>query len=258
MKTMSNDTPPPLPPTPQKSKKNGCLIACAIVVIFGILFILLMVPVITNAIHVNKATSLKQKSRGIWVAIVTANSDRELTDLPPFWPGDLAKHGITFTNAEEYFTYLMSDGINTTVIAPNSEQRLVPDLKPESLTAPGLTAAKPGGPVLPENNAWHVVMINDESPPEMPFLVSRNAKASVFSYSKIAEFQTREAVESTALIPLNKSVKPYGDKLLAWISKGGATLDAKKNYLNRARLFYIEQPEGEPPLTVLPAQGGFR
>jgi galactonate dehydratase len=71
--------------------------------------------------------------------------------LDLLWPGDLAKAGVKFENAEEYFTYLMSDGVNTKVIAREAN-RLVPDLSPSMLIGPGMVEAKAGGPVLPENN----------------------------------------------------------------------------------------------------------
>jgi len=256
---MNNDTPPPLPPATQKSKKKGCLIGSVIAAGVGLLLVILLLPAIMTIFHSPRTTSLKLKGRGIWSAIITENKERKEKGLPLLWPGDLAKQGITFANAEAYFTYLMSDGSNTTVIACDWEQRLVPDLKPESLTAPGLTAAKPGEPVLPENNAWHVVVVSDESPSEMPFLVSRNAKASFFSYSTAAEFQTPEAVEKSMLIPLNKSlIKSHSKRVATWVTYGGATLDARSREFTRARLCPVAQPEGEPPLNVLPAQGGFK
>ena len=251
---MSNDNPPPpLLPTPQKSKKKGCLIGCAIAAGIGMFFVIpilaaALFPAVSAAILSARATAMKQQSRSIWTAITSANHDRIGAGLPLLWPGDLAQHGITFTFAEEYFTYLMSDGVNTTVIEPNPDKRLVPDLHPARFAGPGVTSAPVGGPLLPENNAWHVVVVYNGSSASTPFLISRNARASDFS-------QVLRAVEGdNALVAMNPSVKPFGQNVAVWVTRGGSTIDARRRLFTRKLIC----SEGEPPLTVLPAQGGFR
>ena len=244
-----SSTPPPLPAAPSK-KKNGCLIGCAIAA--GIVPILaaLLFPAISAAVDSARATAVKQRMHGIWFAIMSANAEREDDDLPPLWPGDLAKQDITFTTAEDYFTYLMSDGVNTSVIEPNPEKRLVPRLHPIMFSAHGVPGFEATGvPLPPENNAWHVVAIYDNSPPEIPFLVSRNAKASDLAHS---------TADDDGTIALNQKTKPFGSRQIVWGRKGGACMSARSRYATRARLFPVEKPEDEPALNVLPAQHGFQ
>ena len=205
-------------------------------------------PAVHSATESARATAMKHKARGIWVAVVSTNTEREILDLPLLWPGDLAKAGIAFENAEEYFTYLMSDGENKKVITRDLELRVVPDLKPEMLTGPGMTPAKVGGAVLPENNAWHVVMVDDSMPSEIPFLILRNAKASDIVYPKNAE-------QRNELIPLTN--KPLS-RAVVWLTRGGSVLDARKTLFNLSRLIPVEKPGNAPELKILPAQGGFQ
>ena len=214
-------------------------------------------PAVISATDAARATAAKNRARGIWVAVLCANSEREIHDLEPLWPADLAKKGIKFENAEEYFTYLMSDGVNTKVITRDRSNRIVGDLTPEMLIGPGIVAAKPGGPVLPENNAWHVVMIDDQMWAEMPFLVSRNVKASAIAWPEPKELRGNIDANGV-LIPLLETIKPFGASRAVWGTKGGAVLDARAHLFIRARLLPLEKPEDAPELKVLPAQGGFQ
>ena len=220
---------------------------------FVSIFCAALFPAVHSATDAARATAVKNKVRGIWIAITSANTEREINDLSPLWPGDLAKAGITFTTSEEYFTYLMSDGFNTKVIAPNIDDRLVWDLAPGMLTAHGLKPATPGGPVLPENNAWHVANIFDMSPAEVPFIVTRNAKASALAYPTQAELDNRDV-----LIPLNAQTKPFGNTRVVWVSKGGATMESRALHAFRAFICPLVKPDNAPALTVLPSEGGFK
>jgi len=246
-------------------KKNGfgfveILFTVAVVIVAA----LVLYPIIYEAMRCggSKQTAMKSRGRGIWVAILAANSERELSGQPPVWPGDLSEAGIVVKNAEEYFTYLMSDGTNTGVIAKNNEERIASDLKPSMLIAPGVSALREGKPrLLPENNAWHVVNVRDDSPAEMPFLVSRNVKASAIAWPEPKELDGRNGrviEENGVLIPLLETIKPFGASRAVWGTKGGAVLDARAHLFIRARLLPLEKPEDAPELKVLPAQGGFQ
>ena len=223
---------------------------------FMAFFTAAVLPAVNSAHDAARATAMKNKGRGIWISVVSANTEREILDMAPLWPGDLARDGKKFENAEEYFCYLMSDGEDTKVIARDPSNRVVPDLKPEMLVGPGMTAAVPGGPLRPENNAWHVVNIDDESWGETPFLVTRNIKASAISYSTEAELENLDA--APVPVPLDKNIQPFKNTLGVWVTKGGAMHDARQRYLIRARLVFVRQPADQPDLTVLPAQGGFQ
>ena len=256
-----DNTPPPLPAeAPKKPKNNfltGCCVAAGIGAVLFILFFILVPMFFSSAsIEIARATAMKSKGRDIWLAILSANEERKIHGMPPLWPGDLAEHGITFANAEEYFTYLMSDGVDINVITRNPEQRLVSDLSPHMFSASGLTVASPGGPLLPENNAWHVVVVCDNMPAETPFLVSRNVKASAIVYP--AQTELDDPAANAVHIPLDKKIKPLIGQHAVWVSTGGARRDTRQHFFTRAVLFPVQQSEDEPPIAVLPAQGGFQ
>ena len=199
--------------------------------------------------------SAKEKARAIWVAIVSANTERLILDLTPLWPGDLAKDGKKFTNAEAYFTYLMSDGEPPYTIAENPGDRIVGDLKPEMLVLPGMKPAKAGEVVGPENNAWHVAGIHETQSWRMPFLISRNAKASDIVYPTSKEM---DKMSDSINIRLGRDVKPFGFEKAVWVSKGGAPRSELAIHFTRANVCPVKKTEGDPELTVLPAQGGFQ
>jgi len=108
---------------------------------------------------------------------------------------------------------------------------------------------------LPENNAWHVVNVATNSPPETPFIISRNMKASALAYPTQSELDDPE--KNAVLIPLDKKVKFFVHNSGVWVTRGGGTIDAPRKHLTRARVVPVPQPDGQPPLTILPAQGGF-
>ncbi|MCL1888541.1 MAG: hypothetical protein FWF96_06685, partial [Kiritimatiellaeota bacterium] len=198
------------------------------------ILIAILTPAIAGSIESARTAAMKNKGRGIWVSIVVANAEREPLDMEPLWPSDLAKKGIVFENAEDYFCYLMSDGKDKKTIARDPERRVVPDLKPEMLTGPGMKAAAPGGPLLPENNAWHVILIDDEAHSEVPFIVTRNVKASAIAWPSEAELADMEA--NAVHIPLDKDTKPFRDVSAIWATRGGSVISAPARYLIRARM----------------------
>ena len=234
------------------NKKLGFfeIIAVAIILII-VLFVLMPICFHGNAIEQARTATFKGKCRGIWVAIMSANNERELLGQSPFFPGDLANQGITFPNAEAYFTYLMSDGTNTQSITKKFDNCLVPDLRPEMIAAPGLMRANKGAPVLPQNNPWHVVNVATNFFAETPFLVTRNVKASAITYPTLPELENKEK----ALLPIDQNL--ILRKRIVWMNLGGGTFDERFDKFTRPQLCPIPQPPGAPELTVLPSEDGY-
>jgi len=239
----------------KKITKKG--IGCVIVMI---LFVVVIFPALPGAgMNTARATALKQRGRFVWLAISAANMERDLHGQFSLWPEDLeAKLGKPFDSAEAYFTYLMSN-VESGKIEHDPIKRVVPDLKPEMLTGPGLRVATDSN--LSSNaNAWHVVCAGDESLAEMPLFISRNVKVSEIRYSTEAELAAsrdwRNATNN--VLSINKKIKPFGDTLAVWVSRGGNAMDARQKYLTRALVVPVAQPEGEPGLRVLPSTGGYR
>jgi type II secretory pathway pseudopilin PulG len=176
-------------------------------------------PAISNAMDAARATAMKNKCRGIWAAILSANMEREPLNLGPLWPAELK--GDT-GDSSKYFTYLLSDGENTTAVAGSSDDRLVSDLTPESLIAQGIQPHTGSGAVADKNIAWRVAEISDTTPGEIPFLFSKNVEDN--------ELESAANENDTARISLMEG-KPFGKKRAVWVSKGGGIFDARSKYL---------------------------
>jgi len=234
-------------------------IACAVLVI--VLAALALYPVVSSSVHTTSAPPIKNRARGIWVAVMSANAEREILLEEPclLWPTDLEAHlGKPFESAEAYFTYLMSDG-ESGIITYNPEKRVAGDLKPSMLIAPGLVAAT--GSSLPSNaNAWHVICGGTNAPLETPFLITRNVKASDIRYATEEELKQLEDRDNNWGPPLHmdKNTKPFGDTRATWVTKSGGTMDARKIMLRHPLVSPVPQPDGEPELRVLPSIGGYR
>ena len=191
------------------------LVVIAIIAILaGALF-----PAISNAMDSARATAMKNKGRGIWSAILSANMEREPLNLGPLWPVETKKDT---GDSAKYFTYLLSDGETTTEVAGTADDRLVSDLTPEALIAQGIQPHTGGGAVADKNIAWRVAEIGDTAPAELPFLVSKNVEANELSSAKDENDKAR--------ITLMEG-KPFGRKRAVWVAKGGGIFDARPKYL---------------------------
>jgi len=207
-------------------------------------------PAVDSATKAARGTAMKNRARGIWIAVVTANAEREIHDLSMLWPLDLEKeNNKTFDSAEAYFTYLMSDGQGDKILRDPSE-RIVSDLRPEMVGGPGMKFEfKPGLRVLPPgSSAWHVVCVSDDDPADMPFLISRNVKVEDIRFPTEAELANPNDRASRLGL-----VKKGPSNRVVWIMKGGHTMDAMPSRATRARLVPLAKPAGRAELKILPA-----
>ena len=247
-----------------KHKHNAGFSLADVLLIIGIIGILFLVfPFITEILnpHGCGPSALKSKARGVWLAIVTANSERELLEKPPLWPADLidylekegTPHVTENSTAEEYFNYLMSsNGVDITTVAAD---RIVGDLKPEMLTAPGLTALPPREKRLGRNNnAWHVVIAGDAAAAETPFLISRNVNLGALAYAQNED--EISPFDDTPMVTLDEKILPFKDKRAVWITKGGSSADARKIMLRRGLLCPLVKPGDDAKLKFLRSSGG--
>ncbi|MCL1888801.1 MAG: hypothetical protein FWF96_08035 [Kiritimatiellaeota bacterium] len=159
-----------------------------------------------------------------------------------------------FATAEEYFTYLLSDGVTLVIAEP--DRRLVPDLRPELLVLNNDKAAKIGGKVTPEANIWHVVVASSNTPRDTIFLVTRNVNASDIRYAE-SEDEIQNPETSTRM-RLAKKLFPQIRRNAVWISRGGSSLHLPEEKLFPALVCPEVRPEGAPPLKTLPAAASMR
>jgi len=205
-------------------------------------------PAVDNATNAARATAMKNKARGIWIAVVSANTEREIFDMPMLWPLDLEKeNNKTFDSAEAYFTHLMSDG-KTERIHRDPMERIASDLRPEMVGSPQTKLVAGARTLPPGSSAWHVVCVSDDDPAEMPFLISRNVKVEDIRFPTEAELLKPNAPETR----LGLEKKDLSNRVV-WITKGGSTMDAVPSRATRARLVPFEKPAGRAELKVLPA-----
>ncbi len=180
-------------------------------------------PAISSAMDMARATALKTKGKGIWNAIRVANSEREPLGKSSLWPADVDDDYNK--DSPTYFRYLLSDGKGTPQDV--AEDRLVEDLSYDSFSAQGITTAASGTDFTKEHMAWRVAMVNESTPGELPFIVTKNTAATDFSCS---------GPDDEGKVELNDE-KPFGNKRAVWITIGGASKDARKKYFDNATLF---------------------
>jgi len=237
-------------------KKTQGFTLVEMLVVIAIIAILAaaLFPAISSAIESARAVAVKNKGRSIWTAVISANSEREIHDMTALWAGDLIKKdSMTFTDAEAYFNYLMSDGVTVSTIEAKIDNRVVGDLKPSMLTAPGITAIADGqaGSLAAGNNAWHVAKIEDSYPAEVPFLITRNVDTT-----KIAWANTSVKPDATDAVEMN-AVDPFQGKRAVWVTKGGSTTDARKIIMRTGRINPAPIPStGTDAFAFLKSNGG--
>jgi hypothetical protein len=173
--------------------------------------------------EVGPNASKMSKGRGIWLAIMSANMEREAAELGPLWPHDLrlpvdqGGGGYTFTTATEYFKILMT--------GDRPEKQLVPDFRPEMLSAGGYPPTSNATDLTANNVAWRVVEVSEGSHGGDAFMISKDL-APV----------TRSGASNEHVV-LSRS-GPCNGKYVVWVTRGGGVFDARKKYVTNWGMFF--------------------
>lgn len=181
----------------------GCVASIILVVI------VYSVP-IRHAIQYSQLMFLRRASKGIWVAISGEIESRQRSGYSSLWPADI---GFSQTNTStEYFQLMLSSATvipytRSCAVATSSMERLVSDLSPEMLGGIGVSITKSAESFGAANNAWNVICVSTSSPPDTPFLVSRNVRVG-------------HTLSATSSITKCQSRLKTGECVL-WITKGG-------------------------------------
>jgi prepilin-type N-terminal cleavage/methylation domain-containing protein len=198
-----------------RKAKGFTLVEMLVVIAIIAILAAALFPQIQNAIDQARSTAMKQKGRGVWVGVVSANNEREVLSLGPVWPSEL---GITL--GTEYFAALLKKNITDSAPATTPEDQLVSDAKTDLFSGgkfnPPANATPPISPTK-DNIAWRVFNASALSGGSDAFMVTKDFTVSV------------TACETNTPITLS-SDGPFKGRRIVWVTVGGGTFDARKKY----------------------------
>jgi competence protein ComGC len=199
-------------------RKGLTLVEVLAIVVVVFILVVALAPIILSP-DTPKSSALKEKGRGIWVGVISANAEREPLGKTSVWPKvqgfDRSK------TSTEYFRFLMSDANGC--LTTNMYQQIASDLSSHVLGGSGVPVALSPLQFTKTNNAWSVVCVGDDTPPESPFLITRNVDVG--------------ARANHTTVPKLTNILPFKKERAVWVTCGGACLDARPRYLTAERLF---------------------
>jgi prepilin-type N-terminal cleavage/methylation domain-containing protein len=198
-----------------RKAKGFTLVEMLVVIAIIAILAAALVPQISNAIDSARSTAMKQKGRGIWVGVVSANNEREVLTLNSVWP---CEQGIT--EGTKYFANMLKN--NAGVIAVTPDEQLISDAKADLFAGGSYNPAANGK--LPDagNIAWRVFNASSASGMGDAFIVSKDF--AVGGVGSAADCQTNTAV-------ILNEVGPFKGRRVVWITVGGGSFDARKKYI---------------------------
>jgi hypothetical protein len=240
----------------QKVKLWSCVCTLGLMAVAGILIygnpLFLMHP------HPGMAI-VPARGRDIYVAITSANTEREPLGMPPVWPktslaptnypGDISSK--TFKTSSDYF-YELYDGPN---IGTPQYDPYVKGFDYSKLAGAGVPAKVGSGKLTAKNNMWLIAAnITDEDADIIPLLISRNVDVK-----EIERYinQSGGLAPDDTRIELGKGAykTPFGDKGFVMVRKGGGTFSNQAKYATLRVLFNSEtlppRDPSKPPIVYL-------
>jgi prepilin-type N-terminal cleavage/methylation domain-containing protein len=159
-----------------------------VIAIIGILAALLF-PAVNGAITKAKAQKTVSDGRQIWLGLFDENTARIAVGDSNVWPS-----AQNCANTTDYFKNAVSNG-------------WLEGFSYAHFAGPGQPAAKTYNGFTEKNNAWNAVLgVNEDTKPEVPFIFTRNWKASGSSVSTVNGLQDSQ---------------PFGTKVAVLVTAGG-------------------------------------
>jgi type II secretory pathway pseudopilin PulG len=151
-----------------------------IVVLLGLLTAALL-PAVSASHRVGNMSSVAARGRDIYIAITSANTDREPLGLSSVWPksippttnvADISK--MNFTNSTDYF-WALYDGDH---LGTDQHDPYVKSFDFSKLSGAGVPVHQGQGRLKPKNNLWTIAKnVRDEMEDIIPILMTRNLAA---------------------------------------------------------------------------------
>jgi len=218
-------------------KSNFNLTSLVVIVVLLGLLALALQPCISSSMWMANMTAVGARGRDIYIAITSANTDREPLGLPAVWPQsnpptnnavDISK--MNFTNSTDYFWALYDgDHLGTTNHNP-----YVKGFDFSKLSGAGVPAHQGQGRLKPKNNLWTIAKnVRDEMEDIIPILMTRNLAAEALVPDLIT-------ISDRRLFFDEEWMTPFGRKGFVIIRKGGGTFNFQARYMTH-RVLYNSQ-----------------
>ena len=178
-------------------------------------------PAIGNAMLQANMTAMSTRAKDIYVAIVSANMERESLGLGTVWPrsGQKMEEGddiskMRFENSSDYFSVLCDSGkLGTRDWTP-----YVFGFDYSKCAGAGVPAKEEPGRLTAANNAWIVAAnVTDDMPDWLPLFITRNVDPASF-------IPEAGDLREQYIRPSGKHITPFGNKGFVMIRKGGAVV----------------------------------
>jgi len=225
-----------------KVSNNKGFTLVELLVVIGILGILsaALFPAISTAMMKANMAAVAARGRDIYVAITSANVDREPLGLGNIWPKTTQESGVdtasgdigskTFQNSSTYF-YELYDGPNVGTV---NHDPYVKGFDYSKLAGVGVAAKSGPGELQAANNMWVIGgNIRDEMEDIIPILVTRNLDCSSLR-------KDLPTIEDTKLQWSALYKSPFSNKGFVMVRKGGGTFNNMSKYAT-IRVVYNSQ-----------------
>lgn len=231
-------------------KANFNLISLVVILVLLGLLIAVLVPAMSCSMEKAVMAAVAARGRDIYVAITSANFDREPLGLPPVWPqsnpptldaADISK--MNFTNSTDYFWELY-DGVH---LGTTNHDPYVRGFDFSKLAGAGVPAWGEGR-LRPRNNLWSIAKnVPDKMDDIIPVLVTRNVAAESLA-SDVAD----PALLKRRLYFDQEWRTPFGKKGFVFVRKGGGIFSQMSRYMTYRSIYnsqasFTPRPDSKSP-----------
>ncbi len=211
-------------------------------------------------LHPPPQSPVSARGRDIYIAITSANTDREPLGLGNIWPKTKLKSGVDassndigvkcFTNSSDYF-YEIYDGPN---VGMDRHDPYVKGFDYSKLAGAGVPAKVGGGKLTAENNMWAIAAnITEEDADIIPVLITRNVDVKLLEY--FINHGGSTSLDIRIALGAGEHKTPFGDKGFVCVRKGGGTFSNQAKYATLRVLFNSQtlppRDPSKPPIVYL-------